>query len=189
MRLEPLHLTAGRCYLRPPEPVDEAAIGAALRDPDIQRWNTGRNIAHAAEAERARIWLRLRAQGWAAGTAAYFVVLDATTGELLGSVGIRDINRSPQQALASYWTVPAARGQGVAAAALRAVSGWAQAPADAGGLGLVRLSLDHALSNSASCRVAEKAGYAFEGVMRASFLDIGGVRHDSHLHARVAAEG
>lgn len=186
MKLEPLHLTAGRYYLRPPEPGDHDAIGEALRDPGILRWNTGLAMAAAPESERAGMWLRLRAQGWAAGIAAYFVVLDATSGELLGTVGIRDIDRSPQQGLSSYWTVPAARGRGVAVAALQAISGWAQAPLDAGGLGLVRLSLDHALENAASCRVAEKAGYAFEGVMRASFLDPGGVRHDSHLHARIA---
>jgi len=143
-------------------------------------------MAAAPESERADMWLRLRAQGWTAGHAAYFVVLDVTTGELLGTVGIRDINRVPQQGLSSYWTVAAARGRGVAAAALETVSSWAQAPVEYGGLGLIRLSLDHAVGNPASCRVAEKSGYAFEGVMRASFLDPGGVRHDSHLHARIA---
>jgi RimJ/RimL family protein N-acetyltransferase len=180
-----LHLTAGRYYLRPPEPADHDAIAEALRDAGIGRWNTGLGMAAAPQSERAGMWLRLRAQGWAAGTAAYFAVLDATEGTLLGTVGIRDINRLPQQALSSYWTVPAARGRGVAAAALETVSSWAQAPVEHGGLGLVRLCLDHALANPASCRVAEKAGYAFEGVMRASFLDPGGVRHDSHLHARI----
>ncbi len=184
--LEPLHLTAGRFYLRPPEGSDREALGAALSDPGIVRWNTGLKMAAAPAAERAGMWLRLRAQGWADGTSAYFVVLDAVSGELLGTVGIRDIDRVPQQALASYWTVPAARGRGVAAEALATVSGWAQSPVDLGGLGLVRLTLDHALANAASCRVAEKAGYVLEGVMRASFLDPGGERHDSHLHARIA---
>lgn len=186
MKLEPLHLTSGRYYLRPPEQADHDALSEALRDADILRWNAGLKMAAAPESERADMWLRLRAQGWTAGNAAYFVVLDATTGELLGTVGFRDIGRVPQQALASYWTVPAARGRGVAVAALETASSWAQAPVDFGGLGLVRLSLDHALENLGSCRVAEKCGYAFEGVMRASFLDPGGVRHDSHLHARIA---
>lgn len=186
MKLEPLHLTAGRYYLRPPEQADHDAISEALRDADILRWNAGLKMALAPEAERASMWLRLRAQGWTAGTGAYFVVLDATMGELLGTVGIREIDRLPQQGLSSYWTVPAARGRGVAAAALETVSAWAQAPTDFGGLGLIRLSLDHALANAASCRVAEKSGYEFEGVMRSSFLDPAGVRHDSHLHARIA---
>ncbi len=112
--LEPVHLSAGRLYLRPTEPADEPAVAVALRDPGIARWNTGISIARAPEAERAAMWLRVRDQGWASGAAANFAVLDATTGALLGTVGIRDINRLPEQALAGYWTTPAARGQGIA---------------------------------------------------------------------------
>jgi RimJ/RimL family protein N-acetyltransferase len=186
--LEPVHLSAGRLYLRPVEPVDEPAIAAALRDPGIARWNTGISIARAPEAERAAMWLRVREQGWAYGSAANFAILDATTGTVLGTVGIRDFNRLPEQALAGYWTVPEARGQGVAPQALDAVCRWAFAPLNSGGLGLHRITLDHALENTGSCRVAEKAGFRLEGTMRGSFLAFDGVRYDSHLHARLATD-
>ncbi len=186
--LEPVHLSAGRLYLRPTEPADEPAVAAALRDPGIARWNTGISIARAPEAERAAMWLRVRDQGWASGAAANFAICDATTGTLLGTVGIRDINRLPEQALAGYWTVPEARGQGIAPQALEAVSRWAFAPVRSGGLGLHRIVLDHALINSGSCRVAEKAGFRLEGTMRGSFLAFDGTRHDSHLHARLATD-
>jgi RimJ/RimL family protein N-acetyltransferase len=186
--LEPVHLSAGRLYLRPVEPVDEPAVAAALRDPGIARWNTGISIARAPEAERAAMWLRVREQGWAYGSAANFAILDATTGTVLGTVGIRDFNRLPEQALAGYWTVPEARGQGVAPQALDAVCRWAFAPLNSGGLGLHRITLDHALENTGSCRVAEKAGFRLEGTMRGSFLAFDGVRYDSHLHARLATD-
>lgn len=186
--LEPVHLSAGRLYLRPTLPTDEQAVAAALRDPGVKRWNTGVSIANAREPERAAMWLRVRAHGWASGSGAHFAVTDATTGELLGTVGIRDINRLPQQALASYWTAPAARGQGVAAQALDVVCRWGFAPTESGGLGLHRISLDHALENAASCRVAEKAGFRLEGTMRGSFLAYDGRRYDSHLHARLATD-
>lgn len=187
--LEPVHLSAGRLYLRPVEPADEQAVGAALRDPGIARWNTGISIARAPEAERGAMWLRVREQGWTYGSAANFAVLDATTGTLLGTVGIRDINRLPEQALAGYWTVPEARGQGIAPQALDAVCRWAFASLSSGGLGLHRITLDHALVNTGSCRVAEKAGFRLEGTMRGSFLAFDGVRYDSHLHARLATDG
>lgn len=187
--LEPVHLSAGRLYLRPTEPGDEAAVAAALRDPGIALWNTGISIARAPEAERAALWLRVREQGWASGAAAHFTVADATTGALLGTVGIRDINRLPEQAVAGYWTAPDARGQGVAPQALDVVARWAFAPQRAGGLGLHRIILDHALVNTGSCRVAEKAGFRLEGTMRGSFLAHDGSRHDSHLHARLATDG
>jgi RimJ/RimL family protein N-acetyltransferase len=186
--LEPVHLSAGRLYLRPLIPADEAAVAEALRDPGVARWNTGLAILAAPEPQRAAMWLRVREQGWVTGTSAHFAVTDATTGELLGSVGIRDINRTPQQALASYWTMPAARGRGVAAQGLDVLCRWGFAAWDAGGLGLHRISLDHALVNTGSCRVAEKAGFLCEGVMRGSFVDHEGNRYDSHLHARLATD-
>ena len=186
--LEPVHLSAGRLYLRPVQSTDEPAVAAALRDPGVIRWNAGNSVINAPEAERAALWLRIREQGWAHGTAAHFAIADATTGALLGTVGIRDINRAPEQALASYWTLPETRGQGIAPQALDVVCRWAFASVDAGGLGLHRISLDHANGNSASCRVAEKAGFRFEGVMRGSFLTFDGERHDSHLHARLATD-
>ena len=186
--LEPVHLSAGRLYLRPMQPSDEPAVAAALRDPGIARWNTGMAIATAPEPERAALWLSIRDRGWSSGTAAHFTVADAVTGALLGTVGIRDIGRVPQQALASYWTAPEARGKGVAPQALEALCRWAFAPRTAGGLELHRISLDHALENSGSCRVAEKAGFRLEGTMRGSFLAHDGTRYDSHLHARLATD-
>ena len=186
--LEPVHLSAGRLYLRPMDAADEPAVAAALRDPGVIRWNTGAAIVRAPEAMRAALWLQVREQGWASGAAAHFTVADATSGTLLGTVGIRDINRLPEQALASYWTAPEARGQGIAPQALDVLCRWAFSPTDAGGLGLHRISLDHAVENAGSCRVAEKAGFRLEGTMRGSFLAYDGRRYDSHLHARLAGD-
>jgi RimJ/RimL family protein N-acetyltransferase len=186
--LEPVHLSAGHLYLRPLQATDEQAVAVALRDAEIMRWNTGVAILHAPEIARAALWLRVREDGWISGHAAHFAALDATTGALLGTVGIRDINHLPQQAIASYWTMPQARGQGVAPQALDVVCRWAFAAAEAGGLGLHRIWLDHALVNPGSCRVAEKAGFRLEGTMRESFLLYTGERLDSHLHARLATD-
>ena len=186
--LEPVHLSAGRLYLRPLEATDEAAVAVALRDAEIRRWNTGIAILNAPEIARAAMWLRIREEGWISGSAANFAVVDATTGALLGTVGVRDINHLPQQAIASYWTMPDARGRGVAPQSLDVVARWAFAAADAGGLGLHRIWLDHALINPGSCRVAEKAGFRLEGTMRESFLLYTGERLDSHLHARLATD-
>ena len=56
-----------------------------------------------------------------------------------------------------------ARGQGVATAATRAAAGWAFGAVP----GLERLQLRAAVENVASNRVAEKAGFTREGVLRA----------------------
>jgi RimJ/RimL family protein N-acetyltransferase len=60
-----------------------------------------------------------------------------------------------------YWVAPQARGRGVATAAVRLLSAAAFEQLD-----LIRLDLIVAVGNVASVRVAEKAGYTREGVMR-----------------------
>ncbi|MFK4104216.1 GNAT family N-acetyltransferase [Streptomyces sp. NPDC019531] len=50
-----------------------------------------------------------------------------------------------------------------------------------------RLRLCHSTANLASCLVAAKAGYAFEGTMRSALLHEDG-RHDEHLHSLVQGD-
>ncbi|MFF2787932.1 GNAT family N-acetyltransferase [Streptomyces sp. NPDC058049] len=78
--------------------------------------------------------------------------------------------------------LPSARGGGVAVEATRRVSRWALDD-----LGLHRLRLRHSVANLASCRVADKAGYSFEGTMRSALLHADGW-HDQHLHAPVRGD-
>jgi RimJ/RimL family protein N-acetyltransferase len=117
-----------------------------------------------------------------------FAVADSATDLVLGCVTLRDVNRVPDQAVAGYWVNPAARGRRVAARALDAAARWAFSSKAEGGLGLHRLSLDHALVNVGSCRVATRAGFLLEGTMREYFVELDGRRHDSHLHARLASD-
>jgi RimJ/RimL family protein N-acetyltransferase len=79
----------------------------------------------------------------------------------------------------SYWTLPRARGRGVAVAATRRLARFAFDD-----LGLVRLELMHSTVNPASCRVASKAGFAAEGVARQALQHADGW-HDMHRHARL----
>jgi len=50
-----------------------------------------------------------------------------------------------------------------------------------------RVELHHELPNGASCRVAEKAGYEFEGTLCRSYWKPGGWV-DEHVHAFLAPE-
>jgi len=77
--------------------------------------------------------------------------------------------------------VPAARGRGVAARAVDAACRWGF-----GALPIDRIELCHAVENVASGRVAEKAGFTYEGHLRRSFRYGDGVKHDELLWARLA---
>ena len=185
--ITPTTLEAGDLRLRPFTEADEAAVREAMADPGILSWAAGLAVNEAAPADRGRIWLLPRLTGWSSGVAP-FAITDAADGTLLGYLGLRDVHRVPDQAVAAYWTTPAARGRRVAARALDAAAVWAFAPAAEDGLAVHRISLDHSLVNAASCRVAERAGFRAEGVMRGSFVAPDGARHDSHLHARLATD-
>lgn len=177
--IEHVEIAAGRLQLRPPAESEAAQALALLRDPEVAIWNPG---PERLDLEEVRAWCR-RGADWSEGDHATFSVLDATTGALLGNVSVHKIDREQQDAEIGYRVAPWARGQGIATVGVAAVSRWAF-----GALGLVRIEAFHAVTNPGSCRVAEKAGYRLEGTLRQSFVYGDGMRHDEHLHARLASD-
>lgn len=97
-------------------------------------------------------------------------------------MSLRSVNLDEGQGEVAYWVLPEARGRGVAPRALQAMSTWLFDH-----VGLHRLELAHSTRNTASCRVATKAGYLLEGTKRQQTLH-GDGWHDMHLHARVQGD-
>ncbi|MEH1029787.1 GNAT family protein [Micromonospora profundi] len=176
--MENVELTVADLLLRPWSDEDAPAVRDALNDPAIAQWNPqgGGPIDDGA----ALLWVRRRAD-WSAGDHASQAVTAANGGELLGSVSLHHIRHG--DASIGYWTVPAARGRGVAVRAVGRLTEWAFAD-----LRLHRVELCHAVANRASCRVADRAGYLAEGTLRESYRYGDGRRHDEHLHARLATD-
>jgi RimJ/RimL family protein N-acetyltransferase len=110
---------------------------------------------------------------------AHWAVVEAESGILLGRAALKHLKFADGTAEVAYWTVPAARGKGVCPRAVDAMASWAFEVA-----GFHRLDLEHAIGNTGSCRVAEKTGFAVEGVRRSAWLQADG-RHDVHAHARL----
>lgn len=160
--------------LRPWSERDGADYLRGAGDPSSARWSPHTPPSTAADVRR--LFERARRRALAGESIGWAVEAD---GVLAGSVALRSINRIDCWATASYWTLPEARGRGVAPRAL----GVARAHAF-DGLGLHRVQLQHAVANTASCRVAVKAGFALEGTQTGSCLLAGGFV-DEHLHASV----
>ena len=91
-----------------------------------------------------------------------FAVTEADGGRLLGSIGAT-WNETRDVAEVGYWLRADARGRGATTAAVRLVAAWALAA------GAARVQLRAAVENEASRRVAEKAGFRLEGVLRSSY--------------------
>jgi RimJ/RimL family protein N-acetyltransferase len=169
------NLPAGDLLLRPWTAADADALLTAYADPAIQRWHA-RTIESRQEAEDLIAHYN---HGWQKETAASWAITDPA---VLGRVAFRIIDLDEGTAEIAYWVTAAARGRGAASRAVIALTQWALDD-----LGLHRLDLQHAVANTASCRVADKAGYAHEGTLRSAVLHADGW-HDMHLHARIAGD-
>ncbi|MDQ8704602.1 GNAT family protein [Streptomyces sp. LHD-70] len=183
-RLNSTELRGEGLLLRPWDPSSDTDVPAYLRgvsDPDFRLFNNP--LRHVDDLDAARLALRERARQWEAGTEGGFCVTDADDGTVLGHVSLKSLYWPCRSAGVGYWVLPEARGHGVATRALTLVADWAFS------LGLHRLALDHALTNAASCRVAERCGFTYEGTLRDAHRHADGTYQDAHLHGRVRAEG
>ena len=152
-------LSDGHVVLRGWEPRDVPAIVAMCRDPEVIRFTS---VPVPYNADDARLWLELHPGRMAAGDGAAFAIAEAGDDDRpLGSIGVRVLHELGT-AEAGYHVSRGARGRGLATGALRLLSRWTFAELD-----VARLQLTTHLDNPASQRVAEKAGFTREGVLRA----------------------
>ena len=168
-------------------------LGGMWSRPDERPFRTvlrseAQRSATMDERDAAR-WLESQDRGWRDGDRLCFAVLevdDVGGCVLAGNVGLKNREETGrigerETAEIGYWTAVAARGRGIAPAAVRAVTDWAF---DAfSGASLRQIMLVHDVDNPPSCRVADKAGYPFRELSPANpphwFTD-------GHIHMRLA---
>ncbi|WP_369218497.1 GNAT family N-acetyltransferase [Streptomyces flavofungini] len=177
-REQPALPVPGGLVIRPWLPADAPGVYEAFQDPALQRWH-----ARVADSvSEARGWIEEWRAAWTGERDAYWAIADAGTDVLVGRIALKLMALADGQAEVAYWTVPAARGRGIAPSAVEVLSRWAFED-----VGLHRLELTHAVANEASCRVASKSGFRPEGTKRSAVLHADGW-HDMHLHARIAGD-
>jgi RimJ/RimL family protein N-acetyltransferase len=170
-------LRTPRLRLRRPHVEDALDALVLLHDAEVVRWNPAPAVVDLASAAD---WCA-RGADWSAGDHATWHAIDPGSGHLVANVSIFAIDREHATAKVGYRVAPQWRGHGRGTEALSAVSAWAF---DA--MRLQRIQLEHAVANTASCRVATNSGYVLEGVLRSAYRDLDGARHDEHVHGRLA---
>ncbi|SNT01594.1 Protein N-acetyltransferase, RimJ/RimL family [Geodermatophilus saharensis] len=173
--MDPVALDVGALHLRPWREDDVDEVLAVQQDEAIRRWSGGVTTRDGAVALLQRLAGQPGRISWA--------VTDAATGRLLGSVSVHSVNGVQGTAQIGYWVAAAARGRSVAPRAVDAACRWAFATVP-----LERVELYHAVENTASGRVARKAGFTLEGRLRSSYRYGDGLRHDELLWGRLAGD-
>jgi len=156
--------------LRPWSRDDAAFMAEAFADPAIRRYNgvldrEGRPAAplSVADAETvidefASSWQAFATTERPSGVA--FAITDARSGDLVGCCGVDDWSKA-DVAQFGYWLAPGARGHGYATRAAVLLTRWLFE------LGAARVFLTIVAGNEASVAVARRAGFVYEGTMRA----------------------
>lgn len=173
-------LEAGAYVLDGCVPADADDVARALVDRDIALWNPGVIRPGTPARDRALLWIADRAS-WAADHASW-VVRDLD-GHVIGAVSVHHLDDAHGTGEIGYWMSADGRERGIGAAAVDVATRYAFEE-----LGLARVELFHAVENVPSCRLATRCGYLYEGTARESFVYGDGLRHDEHLHARLAKD-
>jgi RimJ/RimL family protein N-acetyltransferase len=166
--------------LRPWREADVPGMVLAFSDPVMQRfsWRTTPYTEtdardYFAEQEEARLH----------GDELNFALAEPHDQDLvLGGVSLYEVRLDHGSAAIGYWLAPEARGRGAATHAVRLLARWAFAE-----LGLARLELTCGPDNEASRHVAERCGFAREGLLR-SHVPFKGARRDSVIYSLLPGE-
>jgi RimJ/RimL family protein N-acetyltransferase len=154
-------LEHGTIRLREWTDADVPAVAAACREPEIARWLD--QVPQPYTERDARDYIASTRRGWRDGTISTFAIVDRASDEPLGSVSVHWLDAEQAVGEVGYWVTREARGRGVATAAVLLVSRWALEVC-----GLERLQLRADVLNAPSQRVAEKAGFRREGILRSA---------------------
>ncbi|PXX71156.1 RimJ/RimL family protein N-acetyltransferase [Nocardia tenerifensis] len=167
-------LTDGVVTLRLWRAADVPQRLAGYTDPQFERFS----LPSAGELTEARVRAQLEhdERERLLGTKVGLAIVDAADDDRVwGGCSLYDIDLEHRRAGVGYWLAAHARGRGAATRTVGLLAQWAFA-----GLGLARLELTCSPENIASQRVAERAGFVREGILR-SHIRFGDERRDSVL--------
>jgi RimJ/RimL family protein N-acetyltransferase len=154
---------------------DAPAVASACADPEIAEWTA---VPRDYTLDHAREWLATATHE--DPKTLHFAVVERESDALAGALTVWVVR--PAVAEFGYWTARELRGRGYMSTAVRLASRWLL------DLGFARLQLGTFPGNRASERVAEKAGFTREGVLRSWFDQRGERRRDVTMWSLLPGE-
>ena len=171
----PEAIATERLILRPWQISDVRALVDACQDPEISRFT---RIPYPYREQEGRAFIAESAQGWRDGRFANFAVCERNV--LCGGVGL--ILHAAHLAEIGYWLTREGRGRGLATEAVARLARWAFEV-----LPLARVQLEVDPRNTPSLRVAERAGFLREGLLR-SYAEVHGQPRDVVMFSMLRGE-
>jgi RimJ/RimL family protein N-acetyltransferase len=157
--VEPVEINTGVYYLRQLRADklmdDRPALIEAFADPAHRRFVLNYRLRNSDEALE---YVTLRAAQWAGDERCSWAIAEPASGDLLGEVGLKDLDLAAGTAEAAVWVRAGVRGQGIASTALSAALRFGF-----GALGLTEVGYRHVEGNTPSASVARRCGFGFLG--------------------------
>jgi len=173
-------LSDGVVRLRLKAEADVEAIVEATRDPLIAHYT---RVPDENTAGDVRDWLRSSERERQAGAGLHVLITDeGGGGAVLGAVSLQGIDYEDRRAEIGYWIAAPARGRGVATRAVRLIAAHGFAV-----LAVERISISAEVGNEPSCRVAERAGFKREAILR-SWINTKGRQSDAVMFSLLRGE-
>lgn len=159
----PVKIAAGRLVIRELGPQDAGQVAAFVTAGDRTALPPGAPVSLAVVDHWLAVTVHQRRLD---GDGVHLAIVDESTGEIVGSTGLRGTDWTSRRTEIGYGVQATHQGRGIATDAARAVAHWALTEG-----GMRRVVLHARLDNAASIRVAEKAGYHREGTLRRADWD------------------
>lgn len=164
--MERIVLQTERCELVPPRPEFVDRVAEYCRDDEVDKWVTNTPLNYSRED--AQEFVQLAEQWWDEDKPVWFILLD---GDPIGHIGLNNPLVAGSRVELGYLLESRHRSHGYMTEAIKAVSEFAFSKG-AGALGWACCVLDGE-TNWGSAKSAWKAGFTFDGIVRASLMHRG----------------
>ena len=166
-------ISDGVVRLRLASDADVDAVTGFVKDPAVTRWTT---IPATQTPAGTREWMQRGMAGIASGSDLPLVIADAESDRPLGTIGLHEIHRGAERAVAGYVIARDARRQGFGRRALTLLCRFAFDE-----LRLARVEVTIEPDNLPSRALAQSVGFSEEGLLR-SYMSVAGARRDMLMY-------
>ena len=182
----PMPIRTPRLTIRPKQVGDGAIAFSAVMETwqELNQWMRWAENRDAFTAESMEIRNRHVVASFLLRESMELIGMETQTGEAVVWCGLHDIDWQALQCDTGFWVRKSAQGRGIATETANAMVRYAF-----GALGMQRVGFTHSLGNDPSRRIAERLGFALEGIQRRANLLPGGKAVDRYCYARFDVTG